>query len=647
MARLVLAAGLAAAAAASAARGSSRHAALSPVTGLLSEFDESDFDDDASTTSVASAFTAGDETWTKLRVSDNVPAEGCRALAAVTDGQGGLLLQPTGGVAPQPLAWGAFVDSLADVGWSSLSMHTSEAPDAEDGLKMYAAGVVEGYLTAQRIREFHHNSRALVDMNPDNRQRLPKLQQALGRVASELAANARAAGAPGESSFDAQVRLAFMQTWGVRDGYTLAVGRSSSLADAPQLSMVDMFVLNSDGVIDELLSKFGGQEAAPAMLLQQGAQVHKALRGGFPGPQLTRKARRPPAGHCTGLVRLTDDRSELYFGHTTWESFSEMTRVWKVYDFPLTGVAAKKISFSSYPGCVSSTDDYYLMDSGLAVTETTLSIPNQQHYPPTAGVPDFIRIMAANRLATNGEAWVQSMAGSATGTYSSQWMVLNYQKFTPGSEPPDGTFFVLEQAPTANHYEDMTSWLRREGYWASFDRAFFDDVRATTGDSATEAQLRMNHGSEAAIYSKGDTPRAQIVRRTVRDVASLGAMRAEMTRNHGTEEPVDQASLRLPRYTISARSDLRDREHSDPNGSPDGGVDAKVTSSCLFHSLVAEAISSPSHTSLPPFRWTTSEGRELWPGYPHEGLPNAANFGWVKVDPGSPELGSLDDGPCQ
>merc|ERR1719213_435023 len=110
-------------------------------------------------------------------------------------------------------------------------------------------------------------------------------------------------------------------------------------------------------------------------------------------------------------------------------------------------------------------------------------------------------------------------------------------------------------------------------------------------------------------------------------------MRQEMSENHGNSEAVDQAQLRVPRFAVSARDDLKDSDHINPDGSPEGGVDAKITSSCLFKSLTAQAISGPSHTQLPPFRWT-SGGSELWPGYPHEGLPNVADFDWVKVDAG-------------
>jgi len=582
--------------------------------------------------------------WVPLKVAANVGASGAggpqASLGAVPDGSGGFVLVPltgesggSGEAANAPLAWGSFADTLSELGWCSLSMHvSSDTARGGDGAKMYAAGVVEGYLTANRMREFKHNSRALFEMNPDSRQKLPQLERGLADVISKLSGPAGSFDVGESNPFDAQSRLTVLQARGVRDGFVLALGGSEPL------SMTDMFILNSDGVIDELLSKYG---SGNDVLLQRGAAHQKlALRGANSGkgnamtPLARKRHKRRPTGHCTGLARLSQDKSELFLGHTTWEGFSEMTRVWKVYDFPLQGVTAKKISFSSYPGCVSSTDDYYLMDNGLAITETTLSIPTEQRYPPAGTVPDFVRIMASNRLATTAEDWVQQMVDSATGTYSSQWLVVDYKQFSPGNDLQKGTFLVLEQAPGVSHYEDMSEWLQQKGYWASFDRAFFDEVRARTGDAEREEESKESSSvAQAEIYSKDQTPRAQIARMTANDTNSLAAMRSEMTRNRGVDEPVDQPDLRIPRYAISARDDLKDGEHNDPDGSPDGGVDAKVTSSCLFRSLTAEAISGPSHATLPPFRWTSPEGAELWAGYPHEGLPDVADFGWMRVGP--------------
>jgi hypothetical protein len=576
--------------------------------------------------------------------SSNV-VEGSTNVGATVDDQGRITLQSavSGGDPGSFVASGSMSDQLDQNGWISLNMRLSEKSTAEDGVKMYAAGVVEGFLTAERIREFHDNSRDLIAMTPANHQRLPVLKEALGKMVADLAEKAENKDTAADP-FDNQVRLALLQTWGIRDGYAVAVKQSDQLRNngATPLSMVDMFILNSDGVIDELLTKYAGPDPSDTSLLQ--TSVVRQLRGGKSTP---RRPRVSSLGHCTGFVRLSDNNDELYFGHTTWESFSEMTRVWKVYDFPLKGASMRKVSFSSYPGCVSSTDDYYLMDSGLAVTETTLSIPKKQpDYSTSAAVPDFIRIMAANRMSKSAEDWVENMDSSATGTYSSQWLVVDYKKFKQGQDLEPGTFYVLEQAPGSSHFEDQSSVLQGKRYWADFDRAYYDVTRAATGDDEAVAKAGSN-AALAEVYSKDRTPRAQVAKATQASVNSLDAMRDEMTRNKGKDEPVDQEVLQSPRWTISARDDLgKDGLRSD-QGSPDGGVDAKITSSCLFKSLSAQAISSPSHSSLPAFSWKEN-GQETFPGYPHEGLPETADFEWQRMNSQDDNIiNSLDNGECK
>jgi len=570
--------------------------------------------------------------WATVSVSGG---DGAESMGAKVTSDGGIELVPLAGglesAGDEYLAEGTFHDQLDQVGWTSLMMRTSKTKEVDDGVKMYAAGAIEGFLTAKRIREFYHNSRAMLNMDAHNTEKLPTLKKSIKQTINSLMQMAEDGAS--SSSLNGQARLSLLQTWGIRDGFAASAGDGN-----PSLSMPDMFILNSDGVIDELMTALGG--GSGESLIQRSSRK-KSLRGvADTHPHVPTQS-----GHCTGMVHLKEDNSEVYFGHTTWESFSEMTRVWKVYDFPLQDVAAKKISFSSYPGCISSTDDYYLMDSGLAITETTLSIPQKQNYPSFQSVPDFMRIMAANRLSSTSEEWVRSMQDSATGTYSSQWMVMDYKKFTPGQELPDGSFYVFEQAPGASHYEDMSGRLREKHYWSSFDRAYFDDVRESTGDNAMER--RLGNQPEAELFSKDNTPRAQITRQTEGEITSLDAMREEMTRNKGTKEPVDRSKLQVPSFAISARSDLADTDGAiNKDGSPDGGVDAKITSSCLFRSLSAQAISSPSHTTVPAFKWTNA-GQETWPGYPHEGLPNDANFDWVRVDAQENMLNPLDNGACQ
>jgi hypothetical protein len=84
---------------------------------------------------------------------------------------------------------------------------------------------------------------------------------------------------------------------------------------------------------------------------------------------------------------------------------------------------------SSYPGLISSTDDYYFTDSGLVVEDTTIEILDQslydlvEEFPLKPHIPNFMHIMAVNRLANSGSDWAERYSKMNTGTYIAQWMV--------------------------------------------------------------------------------------------------------------------------------------------------------------------------------------------------------------------------------
>jgi len=248
-------------------------------------------------------------------------------------------------------------------------------------------------------------------------------------------------------------------------------------------------------------------------------------------------------------------------------------------------------------------------------------------------VPDYMRIMIANRLARTGAEWVGSMTKSATGTYNSQWMVVDYKLFEPGRSLKNGTLWVLEQAPGVSHSQDATRRLQETGFWASENRGFFADERAVDGETDAEDM----HGD---LFSASRNPRANIFAKTAPGVASLADMRAEMRRNHWPHE-VDGGPGNTPDHAIAARGDL-----SKDGPAPNGGVDSKVTSACLVRALAADAINGPTHEGLPAFHWLdTATGRDLYPDYPHDGLPDLWNFGWVRMTP-SGELPELPTDAC-
>jgi len=65
--------------------------------------------------------------------------------------------------------------------------------------------------------------------------------------------------------------------------------------------------------------------------------------------------------HCTAVVKLVKDPKtnlikDLYVGHSTWDDYREMIRIYKEYDFNINDKHSK-VQFSSYGGTIYSTDD--------------------------------------------------------------------------------------------------------------------------------------------------------------------------------------------------------------------------------------------------------------------------------------------------
>jgi len=137
------------------------------------------------------------------------------------------------------------------------------------------------------------------------------------------------------------------------------------------------------------------------------------------------------------------------------------------------------------------------------------------------------------------------------------------------------------------------------------------------------------------LYSYFDNPRAKIFGGA--GVESLFDMRGLMHRNlypFGGVEPNE------PGHDISARMDLNPLAPI-----PNGGIDSKIVNRCLFKQLSVQGVSGPTHDVLPPFRWESDDGQELWPGFPHIGLPATWDFGWVQFTP-TGKVPMLDISDC-
>jgi hypothetical protein len=133
--------------------------------------------------------------------------------------------------------------------------------------------------------------------------------------------------------------------------------------------------------------------------------------------------------HCSALIRISPDGSDLFAAHTTWTSYSQMLRVFKYYNIPLS-VGANAVQFSSYFGTLHSIDDYYVLSNRMIVIETTNNVANMSLYSyvvPTS-LPTFVRIILANRITDSGEEWANTYAMHNSGTYNNQSVITSHMQ---------------------------------------------------------------------------------------------------------------------------------------------------------------------------------------------------------------------------
>ncbi|XP_027059115.1 putative phospholipase B-like 2 isoform X2 [Pocillopora damicornis] len=273
-------------------------------------------------------------------------------------------------------------------------------------------------------------------------------------------------------------------------------------------------------------------------------------------------------------------------------------------------VPGKKQCFSSYPGRLLSGDDFYMINSGLLVQETTIDNDNPalwKYVQPVGTVLEWIRNLVANRLANTAREWVEIFSKYNSGTYNNQWMVVNYKQFVPNQPLAPDTFWVLEQLPGTVIMADMSEILDNERYWASYNLPYFPEIYNLSGQPE-------NVKKYGPWFDYHLNPRAQIFKRDQGKVNDLSGFITLMRYNDYKYDNLSKCSCSPPysaENAISARSDLNPANGSYPfsflGHRNHGGTDCKVTSYDLFNkSLSCMAVSGPTHDQQPIFKWSTS-----------------------------------------
>jgi hypothetical protein len=247
-------------------------------------------------------------------------------------------------------------------------------------------------------------------------------------------------------------------------------------------------------------------------------------------------------------------------------------------------------------------------------------------FPSNTYFPVFVQVMVNNRLAETGLRWTELMTEYNSGFYSSQWVVVDYKYFEVGKPLLNNCVRIVEQIPGISATLDISAKVNADQYFGSFNRPYIPRVRSMSGHSSAEAM----YGS---LYSYDKSPRGQILYNDQDGIKKPINMRLTMSKNEWPKE-IGAGALypNAPGHDIGARFDI---DNFDPI--PNGAIDAKVMSSESLRNMECQARSGPPVSQAgtgglaKPFSWVKADGSEMFPGWPHLGLPDKWNFDWVQM----------------
>eukprot|EP00743_Colponemidia_sp_Colp-15_P001105 GILK01001216.1.p1 GENE.GILK01001216.1~~GILK01001216.1.p1 ORF type:complete len:615 (-),score=92.05 GILK01001216.1:69-1868(-) len=527
-------------------------------------------------------------------------------------------------------AHGTFADTIQINGWSELTIITSVAISDED--QAYAGGFLEGCLTTDRTYEMAMN--VLCDQLdcriPDEDSPLHGyLMKQHQWMTEQIKQNP-------DDPYWFNVHLVLRQMDGLLAGYNEYAIRGRAL------SFMDILVLNAQADLLDLVERFP-YRSKPTMRSMR--SIQSTLFPLKPPRNRTQDSIEQEGEevpdedetHCSALIKVLPDGSDILIAHNTWSNYADMLRVYKHYHFNFHNlrIKAKLVSLSGYPGTLSSVDDFYVAnETKLVVTETTNSIWNEtlkDMWIPQS-IPTWLRSIFVTRMADSGREWSQLFSLHNSGTYTNQFMIVDLKKFKPGKPLQNDLLWVIEVEPGNATSADVTDRLRQNGYWASYNIPYFSNVYEGMGYPSKALKKK-------TAYSYTSCPRAQLFAREQATIFNTEDMKRVIRLNRFMVDPLAKGN---PTWAIASRADLKGINKTvthagKKHASAFGAIDGKVTSfkSQMLEGGVVHVVSGPTADDLPPFEWT-DEWRKVSAHYGH---PAKFDFDWVSFAmPGAPSL---------
>ena len=437
------------------------------------------------------------------------------------------------------LAYAKYTPSYEKEGWDRLIVSSSNQSETvySDYSKHYGMGYLEGYITYKRIYDhyrnnnnykFHKNNGVMPEYLEQFFEKNLEYMKKLGEKYGDT------------DPYFHEVYNYYNQLIGILDGYNTRVGeekKKNISLEQEKITLPHFMAIISVGDIDEL-----------EYLNKTNRPNYRNMTSEKIKDYVTERM------HCSSLIKIAPDLSDVWFGHSTWSGYNRLIKMFKEYRYFPGGifpVKANTILVSGYPGVINSNDDFYITSANLYVAETTNNVFNTSLFDllTPESFTCWLRTMIALRLANNGKEWCKIFQRFNSGTYNNQFMVLDLKLIdTEKKEILDEALYIIEQLPGFCGVEDVTNYLRK-GYWPSYNTPFIKKIRELSGVLDILEERPDLYDS----YDYSGCARANIFRRDQDKVQNLTTYRNLLRYNDFQNDPLSKGD---PSNVIAYRGDL-------------------------------------------------------------------------------------------
>lgn len=311
-------------------------------------------------------------------------------------------------------------------GWDYIRFTVNDTVDAMlPEFTTSVMGYAEGVLNADRISQRYSN--VVLPMI------LPSMKKLLGFANSQLAYMRKVAANKTNVPVRAAIGVAFWLASfdGLVAGHRKMTGANSSLS----LMEVEIFALTT---VEEIRSyaNYNG--------ITLGGNYVSAPRG-------------------MSAVRNAGD--DVFVAQSSTRTIIDTMRSYRGFES-----SRYNMSFTSYPGAIGSTDDFYVSANGLIVMSSPLEIwsglNHNSHQMHASSIPSAVRGFMATLFARTPDEWHMAFAWANSGADNRQWVLFDTSRVnvTNGTvhsgNLPAGTCWVVEQSPNGFSRADVTSTLQ-------------------------------------------------------------------------------------------------------------------------------------------------------------------------------------------